>query len=102
MMFGHKHVLALGVATVGLALSAPSAMASPFDKDDFTREDLASVKITMEEAIAKARTAYAGTPIKAKMEHEDRTIVYEIEMLHDDHEKEVLINAVTGELVHDD
>lgn len=103
MTMQYKKWLALSVAGAGLVVGAQSAMARPFDKDDFTREELASVKITMEEAVAKARKLHGGTPIKAKMEHEDRTILYEVELLDGaDREKEVYINAVTGEVIQDD
>lgn len=99
MLFTHKSALALSIAT-GLMLGSQSASAleNPLDKDDFTKEQLATVKVSMEEAIAKAKKAQPGTPIKVKMEHEDKTIKYEIEILNGDEEKEVSVNAITGEV----
>ena len=97
MLFTRKSALALGaVAGMMLAAHSASALENPLDKDDFTKEQLATVKVTMEEAIGKARKAAPGTPIKVKMEHEDKTIKYEVEMLNGDEEKEVSVNAVTG------
>lgn len=98
----HKILSALSMTTIGLFFSAPSSMASPFDRDDFTRAELASVKISMEQAIAKAKELYGGTPIKVKMEHDSGTILYEIEMLNGHRETEVLIDAFTGEVFRDD
>ncbi len=96
-MFTRKTALALSIVA-GMTLGAQSAMAleNPLDKDDFTKEQLATVKVSMEEAIAKAKKAQPGTPIKVKMEHEDKTIKYEVEILNGDEEKEVTVNAVTG------
>ncbi len=90
----------LTICTVaGLTLFAQSASAKMFDKDDFTPEQLASIKISMSDALAKAKAVEPGTPIKVEMENEDKTIVYEIEILNKDKEKKVKINAVTGEVV---
>lgn len=86
------------IAILTLGAQSASALENQLDKDDFTKEQLATVKVSMEEAIAKAKKAHPGTPIKAKMEHEDKTIKYEIEILNGDEEKEVSVNAVTGEV----
>lgn len=97
MKFTHTALVLSLIA--GFALSIQPAAAKPFDKDDFTKEQLASIKVTMADAIAKAQETQHGTPIKVEMENDDNTIVYEIELVNNDKENKVKINAVTGEVI---
>lgn len=87
-----------GLVAAVCALSAQTAMAGMFSGDDISKEQLGTVKVSMESAIAKAKKAQPGIPTQVKMEREDDTIKYEVKILNGDEEKEVNVNAITGEI----
>lgn len=90
-------MLLMATVTVGsLALSSQSATAEMFSADDFSAEQLATIKVTMTDAITKAKAMQSGTIVKAKLEKEDGKLVYEIEFLDNGKEMEVMVDAVSG------
>lgn len=88
----------LTAAIMASAFTAGSAQAGIFDKNDFSAEELAKVKITIVEAISKAQTKQSGTPVEAKLEKEDGKIVYDIEFYENGKEVEMVVDAITGEV----
>lgn len=91
-----KMLLMTTVMVGTLALTSQLAMAGMFDSDDFSTEQLATVKVSMTDAIAKAKALQSGTVVKAKLEKEDGKLVYEIEFLDNGKEMEVMVDAVSG------
>lgn len=90
-------MLLMATVTVGaLALTSQSAMAGMFDSDDFSKEQLATIKVSMTDAIAKAKAMQSGTVVKAKLEKEDGKLVYEIEFVDNGKEMEVMVDALSG------
>jgi uncharacterized membrane protein YkoI len=90
-------MLLMATVTVGaLALTSQSAMAGMFDSDDFSAEQLATIKVTMTDAIAKAKAMQSGTVVKAKLEEEDGRLVYEIKFVDNGKEMEVMVDALSG------
>jgi uncharacterized membrane protein YkoI len=95
-----KTLLMTTVMVGTLALTSQSAMAGMFDSDDFSAEQLATVKVNITEAIAKAKEKQSGTVISAELEKEDGKLAYEIKFLDDGKEMEVMIDAVSGNASH--
>jgi len=92
-MTTRKTAFVFGIGAA-VSLFAQVAMA----EDDLTKEQLATVKISMEQAIAKAKKAHPGTPVTAELETEGKDLVYEIEIVNGEQEMEVNVNATTGEV----
>jgi uncharacterized membrane protein YkoI len=93
-----KTLLMTTVMVGTLALTSQSAMAGMFDSDDFSTEQLATVKVNITEAIAKAKEKQSGTVISAELEKEDGKFMYEIELLDDGKEMKVMVDAVNGNI----
>lgn len=92
-----KTLLMTTVMVGALTLASQSAMAGMFwDKDDFSAAQLATVKVNITEAIAKAKEKQTGTVVKAKLEKEDGKFMYEIEFLDNGKEMKVMVDAVSG------
>lgn len=94
-----KAFLAMTAAAGALGLASNTAMAGIFDSDDFSPEQLATIKVTMTEAIAKAEALQKGTVIKAELEDEGGKLMYEVELLDNGKEMEVMIDAVSGNAI---
>ena len=97
-----KRIVMTSVTVGALALASQSAMAGMlWDKDDFSTEQLATVKVNITDAIAKAKEKQTGTVVKAKLEKEHGKFVYEIEFLDNGKEMEVMVDAVSGKVTNE-
>lgn len=94
-------LLTIGIMSGAIALSSNAAMAGMLD-DDMDAKQLETVKVTITDAIAKAKTKQTGTVIKAELEDEDGKLVYEVEFMDNGEEKEMLVDAMTGEVTAGD
>ncbi len=91
-------LLSIGIISGALALSSGTAMAGMLD-DDVNAKQLETVKVSITDAIAKAKAKQTGTVIKAELEDEDGKLVYEVEFMDNGEEKEMLVDAITGEVM---
>jgi uncharacterized membrane protein YkoI len=66
---------------------------------EITAENLGKVTVSMPDAINKAKSAHAGTPIEAELENEDGHLLYEIKLLNGSTKTKVKIDATTGEVI---
>jgi len=89
-------MLACGVLlTWGLALSSEGTQEKG--------EGLSTATLSMEEAIAAARTKFPGQVLEAEFEHEDGKAVYEIEIASATGVvREIMVDAQSGELLSSD
>lgn len=90
-----KKILITAVTIGTFALTGQSAMAGML-WNDFSNEQLATVKIDITDAIAKAKEMQAGMVVNAKLEKEDKRLVYEIELLNNNKEIKVMVDAISG------
>ena len=91
--------MALGAITA-LSFGAPfTANAGMLGGDDISTAQMSQVKVSITDAIQKSLKKHHGTVVSADLENEDGRLVYEIEYLNDGKEMEVLVDAVTGEVM---
>ena len=95
-------LLATTIAAGFLMLASQSAHAGIFDRDDFSAKELATVKVSLTEAITKAQAKQAGTPFKAQLETENGKMVYDVEFLDRGKEIEMIVDAITGDVTNGD
>lgn len=93
-----KASLMTAVMVGTLGYTSQFATAGMFYSDDFSTEQLATIKITMTDAIAQAKATQSGTVTRAKLEEEDGKLVYEIRLLDDGKEMTVMVDAVSGDV----
>jgi uncharacterized membrane protein YkoI len=97
MMTNLKKSLIIAIIIGTLLLTSQLAMAGMFwNKDYFSTQQLATVKVSMTDAIAQAKTLQSGTVIKAMLEKDNGKLVYEIEFFDNGKEIEVMVNAING------
>ena len=79
-----------------LGITSQPAMAGMFSSDDFSNEQMATVKVSITDAITKAKAMQTGTVVKAELEKEDDNFVYKIDFLENGKEMKMVVDAVTG------
>ncbi len=89
------------VAFVGYGMVAP-AHAEILGMGELKTAQVQKAKITIIEAIALAEKDQKGTVVKAELEEDDDKLMYEIELLDNDKETEVYVDAMTGVVSMDD
>jgi uncharacterized membrane protein YkoI len=92
---------ALAALMLGGAYTANAGMLDG-DKDNMTAAQMSEVKISITDAIQKSVEKHQGTIVKAELENEDGRLVYEVEYLENGEEVEMLVDAVTGEVMSGD
>lgn len=90
------------VGTVGCtgqsAMADMNDVAKMFNWNDFSDEQLATIKVNMNDAITNAKDQQDGTVIGAQLEKEDGKFVYEISFIDKGKEKEVMVDALSGQV----
>lgn len=92
-------MLAISMFSVLAFGGAYNAQAGIFGDDEFTPEQMSQVKITIGDAIKKSLVEYPGTITSVDLEDEDGTLVYAIDYLENGEEVEMLVDAITGEVM---
>lgn len=85
------------IVAVAIFISAVAGLGAGVASD--ASEDaklLSAAKLGIVDAITIAEKIVGGTAYEAELENEDGTIVYEVEVIKDGKEFEVLIDAITG------
>ncbi|MEM8915450.1 MAG: PepSY domain-containing protein [Pseudomonadota bacterium] len=80
-------LVALGIAGAGVAVAQTATETDP------------AATITMNEALAIAQEAQAGTVEEIERDREDGAVVYEVDIATADGDVEVIIDAATGEVL---
>jgi uncharacterized membrane protein YkoI len=92
-----KKTLISAVTVATLALSSHVAIAGML-WNDFNNEQLATIKIDITDAIEKVKKMQTGTVVQAKLEKEDGRLVYGIDLLDNEKEIKVMIDAINGDI----
>ena len=83
----------LGVSLVGAGLSVQA-------EDDKALDNLRSLAVDMNQAVALATQAVPGNPIEAELEEEDGKMVWEVEVVTAENQiVEIEIDAQSGEIL---
>ena len=95
-MFG-KYIMLVGASMVMSSMIVTCAYA---DRDEAAYVN--DVKITMVDALQKAVEFHEGVPISVELEKDRKGLFYDIEMIIDGEEVDVLVNADTGVMIVED
>tara|TARA_R110002110_G_scaffold372799_1_gene582810 strand:- start:70 stop:387 length:318 start_codon:yes stop_codon:yes gene_type:complete len=94
-------LLTVGAMAGAMTLASQSAMAGILNGDDqMNAKQLATVKVSITDAITKAKAKQSGTVIGAELENEDGKFAYEVAIVDNGKEKEMLVDAITGEVTN--
>ncbi len=93
-----SHYMIVLLLIGGIALTCGLALSS--ERTHEQGKELLSVKLSMEEAIATAKTQFPGQVLEAELEREDGQVVYEIEIVSTTGVvTEIKVDAESGELL---
>ncbi len=93
-----KKILMTTLAIGTFALTTQSATAGML-WNDFSAQQLATVKVDISDAIAKAEEMQAGKVVCAKLKEYDKKLAYHVKFMNNGKEMTVMVDAITGQVI---